>query len=171
MLTLVHAHRYPANLAGIVVCGAGILVPANIPKVMVKLSMFLGRVLPTLPIQPFFEPNKLSRRPEVVEAVKVDPHFYRGKIRARTGAQILYGMHSARAALPELTLPTLVLQGGQDTVIEPKASEYIMEKLASSDKTYRVFTDALHEVFHEPERDEAIDLVATWINDQTQNLA
>ena len=171
MLTLIHAHRYPANLAGIIVCGAGILVPANIPKVMVKLSIFLGRVLPKLPIQPFFEPDKLSRRQEVIEAVKVDPLFYRGKIRARTGSEILYGMTSARAALPELTLSALVLQGGEDKVIEPKASTYIMERLASSDKTYKVFDEALHEVFQEPEREEATSLVAEWINDRTPNRA
>ena len=171
MLTLIHAQRYPANLAGIIVCGAGILVPANIPKVMVKLSMFLGRVLPKLPVQPFFEPDKLSRRPEVVEAVKVDPLFYRGKIRARTGSEILYGMKSARSALPELTLPALVLQGGQDRVIEPKASTTIMERIASSDKTYEEYAEARHELFHEPERHEAIALVAQWINDRSQSLA
>ena len=167
MLTLIHAHRYPANLAGIIVCGAGILVPANIPPVMVKLSIFLGRVLPKLPVQPFFEPQKLSRRPEVREAVKVDPLFYRGKIRARTGSEILYGMKSARAALPELTLPALVLQGGKDAVIEPRVSDYIMEKLASTAKTFHIFPEALHEVFQEPEREEAFELVAQWINDQT----
>ena len=80
-------------------------------------------------------------------------------------------MKSARAALPELTLPTLVLQGGKDVVIEPKVSEYIMEKLGSQAKTFHMFDEALHEVFQEPERFEAFELVAQWINDRSSSPA
>jgi acylglycerol lipase len=171
MLTLVHAHRYPSNLAGFIVCGAGILVPSNIPAFMVKLSIVLGRILPKLPVQPFFEPLKLSRRKEVQEAVKVDPLFYRGKIRARTGSEILYGMKAARAGLPELQLPALILQGGKDAVIEPHVSQYIMDKMTGPDTTFHLFEEAMHEVFQEPERFEAFDLVAKWINARTESPA
>ena len=68
---LIHAPAH-SELAGIIVCGAGILVPANI-QVMVKLSIFLGRVLPTTG-SAFFEPQLGRRRGR---AVKADPLFYR----------------------------------------------------------------------------------------------
>jgi alpha-beta hydrolase superfamily lysophospholipase len=171
MLSLIHAQRYPSDLAGLVCCGSGILVPPNIPAFMVKLSMFLGRVLPKLAVQPFFDPKKLSRLQAVRDSVCADPLFYRGKIRARTGSELLYGMKTSVAGLKDLVLPLLVLHGGSDQVVPPRASEVVMEKASSEDKTHKVFDEALHEVFNEPEGEEAMELVATWISDRIASPA
>lgn len=163
MLALLHGQRYPADLAGLICCGSGILVPPNIPEFMVKFSVLLGRIFPKLPLQPFFDEKKLSRLPEIQAEVLADPLFYRGWIRARTGAQILYGMKTTVAGLSQMKLPMLILHGGSDQVVPPAASELIASKVTTDDLTHKVFPDSLHEVFHEPERTEAMALVSDWL--------
>ena len=163
MLTLLHTQRYPQGLSGIVTSGVGVSIPPDIPAMVIKLSHVLGRIIPKIGIQPFFDPTKMTRLADEQERVKVDPLFYRGKIRARTGSNILKGIVEALDNLASIQLPKLLMHGGSDMLVPPDASEKVHAGISSDDKTHHVFPEAYHELFLDPVTDDVLKLSGEWI--------
>jgi acylglycerol lipase len=165
LVALLHTQRYPEGLKGIITSGAALAIPPDIPALVIKLSHFLGRVVPKLGVQSFFDPNNLTRTEAIREAVKIDPYFYRGRIRARTGSCILRAINMALTNLASIELPALLMHGGADALVPPEISDTIHMAIASTDKTLKVFPEAYHEIFNEPESEEALTLVTRWLDE------
>jgi len=163
MVTLLHIIRYAPDLAGAVVIGTAIEVPENIPPLVIKLAKLLGRVVPKLALQPFYDPTKLTSRVDIQEATRTDPLFYRGKIRARTGAVIHGAMLETRARLREVTVPLLVIHGAADPLVNRRTSEDVYAGVSSEDKTLEMYDGALHEVLNETCADRALALITSWL--------
>ena len=123
-------------------------------------------VAPRLPFQPFYNPQRVSRDPEVWRRIEEDPWVYKGRIRARTGAEGLRAIARARRDLHHLRLPLLITHGAIDRTIPVETSRTVYERASSTDKTLHLFDGLLHEVHQEPEQDEVIALWADWLDAQ-----
>lgn len=106
----------------------------------------------------------VSRDPEVVKKYVADPLNYHGKIRARTGAEILLGVDRVVAGLPKLRLPMLVMHGTLDRLAPPAGSKLVAERSGSKDKTLKLYDGLFHEIFNEPEQDAVLDDVVAWLD-------
>lgn len=47
-------------------------------------------------------------------------------------------------ALPQVTIPFLLLHGAADTVTDPAVSQALYQQAASSDKTFKLYPDVGH---------------------------
>lgn len=164
LISVLYAERTP-GLAGAVLNGSALDVPDDVPVAVQKAAGVLGRLAPRLPIQPFYAPQELTHDPAVLADVEADPLFYKGRLRARTGAELLKSIRRAVAGLPQLTLPILVTHGERDSTVPLRASEALFGGAASADKTFRVFAGLLHEVHNElpPARDEVLAVWTSWL--------
>jgi acylglycerol lipase len=162
-LALLLAADDPAGLKGLVLAAPTVTPPDYASPLLVRLSSVLSRLTPLLPIQDF-DYLALSRDPEVIRQVKEDPNYYRGKVRARTGYQILRSMREARTRLGEIRLPVLIMQGGQDSNVDKGDSRRVYEGVSSPDKTLKIYPTLYHEIFQEPEKQEVMDLTLDWIS-------
>jgi acylglycerol lipase len=162
MLALLFALRHPEGLAGLVTSGAAVEIPEYISPLLLRVSGLLNRLLPRLPAQPF-DYRKVSRDPQVIQAMELDPLYYRGKMRARTGYQQLLGIREVTSDLPRLRLPLLLLHGGEDRTIAPKTSEMIYNAVSSADKTLKIWPGLRHEILNEPERQEVLAVILDWL--------
>jgi acylglycerol lipase len=63
-----------------------------------------------------------------------------------------------------MTVPLLVMQGAMDCVVDPLSSERWAESSGSTDKTFELFPDHMHELLNEPDRDETIDSLLEWLD-------
>lgn len=123
------------------------------------LAPVLAKIAPTLTIPTVFEGHQLSRDPAVGEAYFDDPKVLT-KATARLGASILETGDRCRARIGELTVPTLVLHGGDDTIVPPTASLPLAD---SPMVERRLYPRLRHELFNEPEGEELLAEVAEWI--------
>ena len=162
MLGLLYARRFQEELKGMVLCGALAKLPDYVSPFLVKISGIVSKLFPLLPLQEF-DYTKLSRDPAVIRGLEEDPLYYKGKIRARTGFELLNGIRKAIDGLGDLKLPVLILHGGEDVNVEPEASEVIFEKISSSDKTKKIFAGLRHEIMNEPEKQEVLKVIGDWI--------
>lgn len=163
LLALRYAQSYQEHLTGAVAASAGILVPPDVPDIMVKLSHFLGRIVPKLGVQPFFNPSKSTRIPMERQILRDDPQIYKGWVRAKTGSELLLGMNATVAALERLTLPLLLIHGEADSIVLPEASELIRDQASSEDIHFQMIPNAYHDIFHEPEADLAFGTIINWL--------
>lgn len=127
-----------------------------------KLAPVLARIAPVLPVPNALKGEQLSRDPSVGEAYFSDPLVYTSAT-ARMGHQLFTAMARVRDAVDRLRVPTLVLHGGDDTIVPPSASE-ILEGVAGVER--RLYPGLRHELFNEPEGPEILAEVAQWIRDR-----
>ncbi len=161
-LALLYALDNPVGLQGLVLAAPTVSPPDYVSPFLILLSSVLSRLTPLLPIQDF-DYLALSRDPGVIRQVKEDPYYYRGKVRARTGNQILRAMREARSRLGEVKLPVLIMQGGQDSHVDKGDSRRVYEGVASQDKTLKIYPGLYHEILNEPEKQEVMDLILDWL--------
>lgn len=132
---------------------------ATIPRPLVVVGRLLDRLAPNTRIPTPFNDAQLSRDPSVGEAFRNDPlaHF---TVTARFGAASVDAMDHVGAALHRISVPTLVVHGGDDRLVPTETSA----PLGDVDGIDReVFPGLRHEVHNEPEATQVLGFVAEWI--------
>jgi len=92
-------------------------------------------------------------------------HSMGGLIAVLAAAELggeLAGLITSSAAR-RVTVPALVLHGGDDGIVLPYASRKLYEALASADKTLKIYESLRHEIFNEVEREKVLSDVAEWL--------
>ncbi|NNF62780.1 MAG: alpha/beta hydrolase [Acidimicrobiia bacterium] len=134
-------------------------VGSTVPKWKQKLVHILAPLAPNLAMPNEIEGDQLSSDPAVGEAYFADPHVHTKTTLALARA-LLVGMARVRATWNELSIPTLVIHGGGDTVVPP----YSSTPLGHLNGVQRVlFPTFRHELFNEKEADVALRTVSDWI--------
>jgi acylglycerol lipase len=124
----------------------------------------LSALVPNLGVVTIDADQKISRDPDVVRAYRADPLVYRGKVKARTGAEMLVMMEGLPARLPRLSMPLLLLHGTDDRICALAGSAMVHDAVSSPDKTLRQYQGLYHEVFNEPEREAILTDLVSWLD-------
>lgn len=152
------------GVAGAVLSGPAVLPPPGVPAAAVLSGRILSLLFPRLGLIPL-EVEGLSRDPEVVASYLADPLVTKGRIKARLGAEILSAMRELRRLAPRIETPLLILQGGEDRLVDPAGARLLYEGVASADKGLLVYEGLYHEVFNEPEKGRVLGDVVEWLED------
>lgn len=156
--------------AGAVLNGTALTVPEQISPLARSLARVGGRALPWLGLQRFYDPHRGSRDPAVAAANLADPFQYKGRLRARTGLEVLQAMARAEVVAPTLRLPVLLTHGGDDRTVPIAASARLHTRIGSGDKEFHRFDGLRHEVHQEPERAAVIARWGIWMSRRAKAL-
>jgi alpha-beta hydrolase superfamily lysophospholipase len=154
--------RGRSGLTGLVLSGAFVDPEAG-NAVQRRLAGVLSRLAPNLGVVPL-DPSTVSKDPAEVEKYVKDPLNYHGKVRARSGAEMIAASRRVAAGVRAVTLPALVMHGAADRLAPPEGSRLVAERLGSNDKTLTLYDGLRHEIFNEPERDAVLADVVTWLD-------
>ena len=154
--------EHPYELSGAVLSGPSVKVPDNISKTVVFIGKILSGIMPRSGILQL-DANGVSRDPAVVEAYVNDPLVYTGKISARLGAEMLKTMRNVIEKTSDITLPIMIVQGGDDRLVDPSGAQLLYDTLGSSDKTVKIYDGFYHEVFNEPQHGQVLHDVKEWV--------
>lgn len=153
---------YPKDVDGIIL---------SCPSVSEKLPIGKGTriaasLLSLLNVKLYFDNGidieKLSRDPEVVKRHKDDPLRF-DKATPRFGHCGFKAVKQGWNAASIITLPTLMLQAGEDYLVDAEKNKVWFEKLVSEDKTLNFYDGFYHEVFEEPEKDRVLNDIYSWL--------
>ena len=150
------------GVAALAVSGAAVDTSAA-SGLQSKLAPVLGKVAPNLGVLLLGAAN-VSRDPVVVKDYENDPLNHNGKVRARTGAEMLSSVQRVVDGLPRLTVPVIVMHGSADKLVPVAGSHLIHDTIGSSDKTLKIYDGLYHEIFNEPERDQVLDDLVAWLD-------
>ncbi len=117
------------------------------------------------PHKPLDMPNDKSRvcsDPIFVQRYWADPLCHRF-----TSAAFVEALTQGRQEIlhlgHELDRPILLLESGEDTVVDPDASEALWTKVRPELLERHRMTGLKHEIFHDLRRDEALAILETWL--------
>jgi alpha-beta hydrolase superfamily lysophospholipase len=153
----------PDNYDLMVLSGPAVAAQDAVSPLLVFTAKTLGAVAPGLPVQEL-DVSAISRDPAVVHAYNTDPLVHHGKVPAGIARALLLVGETMPQRAPALTAPLLVVHGSEDRLITVDGSRRLAEAVGSSDVELKVYPGLYHEVINEPERNQVLDDVVSWIN-------
>ncbi|KAA8534278.1 hypothetical protein F0562_031795 [Nyssa sinensis] len=139
---------------------------ALVISVLTKLCWIIPtwRIIPTQDIIDF-----AFREPETRNEIRSNPYCYKGRPRLQTGYQLLLASLDLEKRLQEVSLPFLIVHGGDDKVTDPSVSKLLYESASSSDKTFKLYHGMWHALTY-GELPENVDIVfrdiIEWLDDK-----
>jgi alpha-beta hydrolase superfamily lysophospholipase len=134
-------------------------VGSSIPAWQQALVKALSRVAPGTRLANRLPSDVLAKDPAVWSEYIADP-LNEHRSTARFGALALAEQGRVVAALDRLSIPTLVIHGGDDRLVPTATSELFESRRGV---TRRVYPGVRHELHNEPEGPGVIDDVVAWI--------
>jgi acylglycerol lipase len=162
LISALYLLDYQAEFTGAVLSGPAVKAAGKISPAVAFASKVVSALMPTLGVMEL-EVDGVSRDPAVVQAYRNDPLVYTGKMTARWGAESLKAMRRIIADAGTITLPILILQGGADRLVDPDGAHMLYAAISSPDKTIKIYEGFYHELFNEPEHDQVLRDVETWL--------
>ena len=156
------------ELAGAVLSGPSVKVPDNISSATILAGKLFSTLMPKLGLIAL-EADGVSRDQAVVQTYLNDPLVYTGKATARLGAELLKAMKRIALDASKITLPILIVQGGEDRLVDPDGAQMLYDTVGSVDKTLKIYPGLYHEVFNEPEHHKVLGDVEAWLDSQLSN--
>ena len=166
LIAVRYAETRHTSLRGLITSGAA-LKPAIIPPApALWLLRQLNRLSSATRVPGLVKARNLSRDPDVVRRYRADPLVPR---HLTTGLG-LAALEAGRIALSEahrIEVPTLVLHGGHDLLVDPAGSDELHSLLRVDDKQLTTYPGLYHEIFNEPEREDVLGDVARWVEERS----
>ncbi len=154
---LQHQHLF----SGCALSGPAIKTELQPPFLQILLIRLLSRLAPKLGVLQL-DPAGVSRDQAVVDAYCADPLVFHGKMSARMVAEMFAGMGRIQAEAGKITLPILLMHGGEDAMTSPSGSRFLFDTVASVDKELKIYPGLYHEIFNEPEQQDVFADLLSW---------
>lgn len=162
LISAAYLLEHQDELSGAVLSAPPIKVPDKISRTLILTGKILSVLMPKAGVSQL-EAEGMSRDQQVIDAYINDPLVYTGKITARLAAELLKTIQHVRASAHKIRLPIMIAQGSGDTIVHPDGAQLLYDLLGSEDKTIKTYEGLFHELFNEPEHEQVLDEVKTWI--------
>ena len=151
------------RLAGVVLTSPALDLSLPVSPALLRAARVLEHVWPTMAQPTRIPASAVSRSPEVVAAYAADPLVERGST-VRWAMEFQRAMAAARTGEADFPMPALILQAGDDRLVSPAATRAFAERLRAPLKEYREFPGWYHEIHNEPERDEILGRITSFLD-------
>ncbi|MBI2964528.1 MAG: lysophospholipase [Deltaproteobacteria bacterium] len=153
---------HASGLAGAVLSSPALALAERPPRPLRWLARGLSIVAPRTSLRGNVRPELLSRDSAVGAAYVTDPLVHR-RATARFFTEFERAARDAEERAPEIRLPVLVLQAGDDRLVQAAAAERFAARLGSEVKELRVYSGLFHEIFNETERERVFADLERWM--------
>jgi len=157
-----YAVHHQDKFDGLILSGATLKVGASVSSGLIIVTRLLSLLLPKMGLD-VIDASAISQDKAVVDAYVDDPLVYRGKIRARLGAELIKAMQILPRQMSKTYLPILIMHGTADRLSDPKGSEILYNRVSSRDKTLKLYDGFYHEIFNEPGRRQVFADMEVWL--------
>jgi len=161
-IVFAYGSDHPADYDLMVLSGPAVAAQDGVSPMLAVVGKRLGALLPGVPVQQL-DANAVSRDPAVVKAYNEDPLVWHGKVPAGVARALLLVGESMPRRAHAITRPVLVVHGSEDRLIPARGSERMAGEFGSDNVRLEIYPGLYHEVFNEPERDQVLDDVVSWI--------
>jgi alpha-beta hydrolase superfamily lysophospholipase len=161
-IVFTYGTTHPDNYDLMVLSAPAVAVQRLMPRLLASVAKGLGAIVPGLPLL-LLDNNAISRDPAVVAAHNADPLVYHGRVPAGVARALLRVGQTMPKRAPALHAPLLVVHGSDDRLVAAADSHRLVACAGSSDITLKVYPGLYHEAFNEPERNQVLNDVMSWI--------
>lgn len=127
------------------------------------LLAVVPRVAPHLCVGNGLQPDWISRDPAVVEAYVADPLVH-DRISGLLGSFVAAESRVLEGSARAWTVPTLLMWAGADRCVDPDGSRRFASAAPAGIVSSREWPALAHEILNEPEREEVLSVLLSWLD-------
>lgn len=161
IVTLYTLQRRP-ELAGLVVMAPALRVDRS--PIEAAATPLAAAMLPNFPVVNTPDED-FCRDPEVVREMGADPLVYHSVGPARTAAALVDAIGRIWEHADELDVPLLGLHGTVDRLTDPRGTAELVRRARRRDSTLLLYRGLVHDLIHEPEREQVMDDMERWLEE------
>jgi lysophospholipase len=145
----------------------GIVEPP--PVYLEWISKGLNYVIPSMRFSSHLQPGLATRNKAAIEIDENDSLYVR-KVSVRWYRELVKAMRLAYRNIEKLPqIPILILQGGEDKIVDKIIVKEWFDKLKVNEKMYKEWEGLYHEVFNEPEREDVFHVAKSFVDMHIQS--
>ncbi|MDQ0215770.1 lysophospholipase [Oikeobacillus pervagus] len=140
------------------------------PKMLNFLSYGLNYLLPSLKVSPRLTIEMATRNKEV-QKVDMNDTLFLTKVSVRWYRELVHAIDLAFTNISKMPdLPLLIMQGGDDKIVNKEAVKKWFNQLSLTEMHYREWPKLYHEIFSEPEREDVFEYGKDFVEDCLRTL-
>jgi alpha-beta hydrolase superfamily lysophospholipase len=147
---------------GLIISNPALRLALPIPPHKVRLGKLLLKYAPWITLKGQLRADLLTRDPAFQQEHRND-RLRHNRMSAPLFFGMLEGGEMLIARAGAIRMPTLMIVGGQDPVVDPAAARELFDRLGTEDKTLLLYPKMLHEPFNELGREQVFEDVVRWI--------
>jgi alpha-beta hydrolase superfamily lysophospholipase len=160
-IVLLHVMTRPPAAAGVIATSPLLRLAGKPPAAKVAAARVLARLLPSFTMRNPLDMTALSSDPSVGEAASRDP-LYHNTVSVRLGWEIMEWGQWFEGQSGPFPLPLLLLLGTGDRIVDTAAVRQFAGRL-TGDVTLREWDGLFHELHNEPEKDQVLAFLVSWL--------
>jgi acylglycerol lipase len=165
-ISLAYAMKFPKKIDGMILSSPGLKPADEVPAEFVKTIMEFSESNPTQEIPNEVDPYALSHDREVCEKYSKDPLVFK-TVTARFAAEFLATTEKLMENASKLRVPTLLMVGGDDKLVDPEGSREFARRVALKDFEIKVYDGFYHELLNEVMKEKVFRDVDAWLKPRT----
>jgi len=133
------------------------------PKIMKGFYKVLDRVTPQMKFNGNLNPEHVTRDEEMLKRDQQDRLILK-KVSIRWFRELDRGMELAFKRIDSYpNLPTLVMQAGNDKIVDRRFSKKWFDQLSNHEKIFKEWENLYHEIFNDPEKEEVFQYTLQFV--------
>ncbi|MFX0072948.1 MAG: alpha/beta hydrolase [Candidatus Hermodarchaeota archaeon] len=164
LISLIYGINHP-DLTGLLISspqlGVGIKLSMG-KKFAKKLSGPMSKVAPTKVVEMIIEQNQLTSDLKILREHIADKNKLE-IISIKTAAEMESSIKWALKNASKLMCPVLIMQAGNDKIVDGEKTKNFFNNVDSEDKTYKEYDGFLHELWNEKGRAQVFQDMFIWL--------
>ena len=162
LVTVRHSQKFLGHFAAVALSSPLLALKVAVPVTKVAVGRMVSLVAPQTRFKTEVNPYDATRNPDARDIRLHDPLSVR-TITAGWYFSMKRALREAWADAPLFAHPLLILQAGQDRIVDPEAPARWMERIASTDARLHRRDEDYHELLNEPGWEETAQVLAEWL--------
>ena len=154
------AALFQSHLKGLILSAPALRVGPATPAWKLSAAKVLGRLVPKLRIAGSL--GGISRDPEVEKAYLSDPLIPHSNT-AGLGLEVLKAFEGVLHQASQIRVPTFIVHGSMDRIVDASGSFEILQRLGTSDKTLHILPGGFHEPHNDIDKEVYFQLLLQWL--------
>ena len=170
LIVLTYALTYSDDITAVIASAPAVRNRIQIPVWKATFNNIIATIGPTLSFSNEINPELLSHDQAVVQAYQDDPLVH-DQVTPRWFAEYTAAAEWTLEEANTLAVPALILQGGDDMIVDPTGSQEFFDRIGLEDKYYIQYEGLYHEIFNEPGYSGVLGDVEAWLVPRLQSLS
>jgi acylglycerol lipase len=152
------------DLAGVIATGPSLRTTTPQPGWKMAVGKVTYSLVPAMSMSNGLDRSGLSRDPQVVERYDSDPLVH-DRVSARLGMDVIRNGECALARATQFPVPLLLMHGSADRITSAEASREFAQR-SNGKCTLKIWDGLYHEIHNEPEKQEVLEYMIRWMDEQ-----